>query len=108
MILLIRPELLRKNFNGMTIWPFVILQHANLKNESIFINHERIHLKQQIEMLVVFFYFWYAIEFLIRLVQYRNRHLAYRNISFEREAYQNEKNLDFLKQRRFFNFLKYI
>lgn len=108
MILLVRPKLLRKNFNGMTVWPFVILQHAELKNEKIFINHERIHLKQQMEMLVIFFYLWYSLEFLIRLVQYRNRHQAYRNISFEREAYQNENNLEFLTSRRFFNFLKFI
>lgn len=108
MILLVRPELLRKNFTGMTVWPFVILQRAELKSHKIFINHERIHLRQQVEMLVIFFYLWYSLEFVIRLIQYQNRHKAYRNISFEREAYQNENNLKFLSTRRFFNFLRFL
>jgi hypothetical protein len=34
--------------------------------------------------------------------------MAYRNISFEREAYANEKDLDYLKRRSFFGFLKSI
>lgn len=32
------------------------------------LNHEQIHTKQIIEMLYIFFYIWYIIEFLIRLV----------------------------------------
>lgn len=108
MVLLVRPELLRKKFNGMTIWPFIVLQHADLKEDNILINHERIHLRQQVEMLVVFFYIWYLIEFLLRWIQTRNRYQAYRNISFEREAYHNEKNMEFLSTRSFFNFLKFI
>ncbi len=71
-------------------------------------NHERIHLRQQIELLVVPFYVWYGLEFLLRLLQYRNRRKAYYNISFEREAYGNEKDLNYLKQRSFWNFLKYL
>lgn len=71
-------------------------------------NHERIHFKQQIEMLWVFFFFWYGIEYLVRLLQYKNSYRAYRNISFEREAYQNEKNTAYLSSRRRFAFLSYI
>nr|DAU35071.1 MAG TPA: hypothetical protein [Caudoviricetes sp.] len=33
------------------------------------------------------FYLWYIIEYLIRLIMYRDTKLAYKNISFEREAY---------------------
>ncbi|MGK0254765.1 MAG: hypothetical protein ACI9OE_002275, partial [Mariniflexile sp.] len=40
--------------------------------------------------------------------QYKKWHLAYRNISFEREAYANEMYLDYLKQRKFWSFLKYL
>jgi hypothetical protein len=72
------------------------------------LNHEKIHIKQQLELLVVFFFIWYGIEFLIRLVQYKNRREAYYNISFEREAYTKEKDLDYLKQRSFWSFLKYV
>ena len=50
----------------------------------------------------------YGIEFLIRLIQYKNRHKAYRNISFEREAYANEKDLDYLKSRPFWGFSRFV
>ena len=60
------------------------------------INHERIHTAQQRELLFIPFYIVYFIEWLIRLVQYRNWQKAYYNISFEREAYAHGHNLDYL------------
>ena len=108
MILLIIPQLLRKGFNGITIFPFIVLKNKSLKQNKTLINHERIHLRQQLELLVLPFYVWYLIEYTIRLIQYKNRFLAYKNISFEREAYANETNLEYLKTRRFWVFLRYI
>lgn len=35
---------------------------------------------------VMLFYVWYVIEYIIRLLLYRNHYRAYRNIVFEREA----------------------
>lgn len=69
------------------------------------INHESIHTAQIKEMGYVFFYIWYLIEWLIRLFINFD---AYRNISFEREAYINDDNLDYLKTRKRFSWLKYI
>lgn len=69
------------------------------------IDHESIHTAQMKELLYVFFYLWYIIEWIIRLFKKGN---AYRNISFEREAYQNEQNGSYLKNRKQFNFLKYV
>ncbi len=51
------------------------------------------------ELGLVFFYLWYVLEFYYRLYQYKNPHLAYINICFEREAYANESNLHYLKER---------
>lgn len=34
-------------------------------------------------------------------LQYKNHYQAYRNISFEREAFTNKKDLDYLKKRSF-------
>ncbi|WP_299777408.1 hypothetical protein [uncultured Formosa sp.] len=93
---------------GITLYPFVFLRDSALKSDRVLINHERIHLKQQLELLVLPFYTWYGIEFLVRLIQYKDRHTAYRNISFEREAYAKEKDLNYLKLRSWFSFLKYL
>lgn len=108
MIVWVNRFLLRKKFLGMALWPFIILQNKDLLSDATFINHEKIHLRQQAEMLVVFFYLWYGLEFLIRWFQYKNRYLAYKNISFEREAYTNEKDLDYLKKRSFWKFITYF
>ena len=108
MFVVVLSHLFRKNFIGITIFPFIFLRDKKLKNDEVLINHETIHIIQQLELLVVFFYPFYLIEYAIRLIQSRDQHKAYRNISFEREAYANEHNLNYLKKRKFYSFLKYI
>ncbi|WP_034041236.1 hypothetical protein [Wocania ichthyoenteri] len=107
-MIFISKYLVPKGYTGLTVFPFVFLKNSRFKTDYILINHEKIHLRQQLEMLVIPFYLAYILEFLFRLIQYRNWNLAYRNISFEREAYANELNLDYLKQRLFWEFLKYL
>lgn len=107
MIVFVFKYLVPNGFRGFTFFPFVFLADKKDKSNLILLNHERIHVRQQMELLILFFFVWYGIEFLIRFVQYGNRREAYRNISFEREAYANEKNLHYLKQRFFWSFLRY-
>lgn len=97
-----------KGFSGITIYPFIFAREIFWKNNTTFINHEKIHLRQQLETLVIPFFIWYGLEYLVRLLQYRNRKKAYRNISFEREAYAHEQNPHYLEKRRFFTFLRYL
>lgn len=75
---------------------------------KIDINHEAIHTKQMQELLYIFFYLWYVIEYLVKLIIYRNTKLAYRNISFERESYQNQYNLDYINNRNHYSWFKCI
>lgn len=69
------------------------------------INHESIHTAQMKEMLYIFFYIWYIVEWVIRLFKKGN---AYRNISFEQEAYNNEDNLEYLNNRKHYEWFKYL
>jgi hypothetical protein len=107
MLLIYTKFLVPKGFRGLTIYPFVFLNKESDRTNLVFINHEKIHLRQQVEMLLIPFFIWYAIEFGIRLLHYKNRSEAYLNISFEREAYANESDLRYLKNRKHFAFLKY-
>lgn len=100
--------LFAKSFRGLAIYPFIFLRTKDLKENLKIINHERIHLRQQIEMLWVFFFLWYGIEFLIRWVQFKNPLTAYFNISFEKEAYANEIDLEYLKSRKCWAFTQYL
>lgn len=108
MILIVTKYLIPKGFSGLTFFPFVFLKHLRDKENKKFVNHEKIHLRQQIELLIILFFVWYFVEFFIRWFQYKNRNLAYKNISFEKEAYANESNINYLKTRHFYSFLKYI
>ena len=82
----------------------VLFVRGSARIDEKTLNHEKIHTSQIKEMLYVFFYVWYVIEWLIRLPKGN----AYRNISFEREAYANDNNPNYLKTRKRFAFLKYI
>ncbi len=108
MFLIVSKYLIPKGYRGLTIFPFVIVKFREDKENQILLNHERIHIRQQIELLILPFYIWYLLEYCIRLLQLKNSYLAYKNISFERECYAMEQNLDYLKKRPFFNFFKYL
>ena len=99
-------NIFRGNFRGITLWPFIILKNKELKENKEVINHERIHLRQQAELLVIPFYFLYLLEWVYRKLFTEGN--AYRNLSFEREAYSNQDNLDYLKNRKMFTFAKYF
>lgn len=69
------------------------------------LNHESIHTRQMKELLYVFFYILYVAEWVIRLFMPGN---AYRNLSFEREAYTNEDRDNYLQSRKRFAFTRFI
>ena len=113
-------------YKAMTIWPFIFVQEDESFNK-VDERHERIHGRQQVEMALVgailslglyfldcgwwsllgllLFYVWYVLEWLVRLVIGSN---AYRNISFEQEAYENERFPNYLGDRKPFSWVKYL
>lgn len=107
-MIILSKYLVPRGYTGLAVYPFVFLKHKNLKLDKVLINHEKIHLKQQLELFVIPFFLFYLIEFCVRLIQYKNWYLAYRNISFEREAYKNEHDLNYLESRSIWSFAKYF
>ena len=97
-----------KGFVGVTLYPFIFLKREDLKHDAELINHEKIHLKQQQELFILFFFLFYLIEWTVKFLKYRNKFLAYKNLSFEREAYRNQDNLYYLEKRKIWAFLNYI
>ena len=102
-------------FKAMTIWPFVFYKGSEPSERTI--NHEAIHGEQQKEIILllliamaiinfvaipmdwpllipgILFYLVYGVEALIK---------GYRNISFEKEAYDNDQDKDYLRKRKSF------
>lgn len=107
-MVLISKRVIPKGYIGLTVFPFIFLKYEHLKTDSVLINHERIHLRQQVELLILPFFLIYTVEFLLRLLIERNWRRAYRNISFEKEAYANESDLHYLESRSIWSFLSYL
>ncbi|MEX0362770.1 MAG: hypothetical protein AB3N10_17475 [Allomuricauda sp.] len=97
-----------RNYVGLSLWPFIILKEGALRKDDVLINHERIHLKQQRELLIIPFYILYISEWLLRTVLYLDSYRAYQNISFEREAYANENDMEYIFQRKPYSFVNYL
>ncbi|RNA61824.1 hypothetical protein D1631_07705 [Chryseobacterium nematophagum] len=108
MIIVCQKPLEKLNINGIALFPFIFIRQPEDKENKILINHEKIHLRQQVEMLVIFFYFFYMLEYYYRLFKLKNRYLAYKRISFEKEAYAKEHDLNYLKKRKFWSFTEYL
>ncbi|MRJ07587.1 hypothetical protein EDL99_01625 [Ornithobacterium rhinotracheale] len=107
-MLIISTKWLAKNVRAMAVFPFILVRERALRGNATLINHERIHLRQQAELLVIFFYLWYFAEYLYHYTKLRDSYRAYRRISFEREAYANEHDFLYLKNRNLWGFWKYL
>lgn len=90
-------RILGSGIRAIAFYPFIFIT-PDTTIDDVLINHERIHLRQQLELLIIPFYIWYLIEL---------KKKGYYNICFEKEAYGNEHNLSYLKKRKWFNFIKY-
>ncbi|MCH5229737.1 MAG: hypothetical protein J1F12_07075 [Muribaculaceae bacterium] len=71
------------------------------------LNHESIHSRQMLELLILPFYILYIFEWSIKILKYKDNYQAYKSISFEREAYANQKDLKYLEKRKPYGFIKY-
>ena len=121
-----------KGFQAITILPFIFARNSAKWLKDYVLNHETIHLRQQLEVLIVAFVFilamilifgiswwwmsasllvyyaWYVAEWLIRWAVCHDRNLAYKNIAVEQEAYLNEHDMGYLKDRRLFAWVEYL
>ncbi len=76
-------------------------------------NHESIHQVQAYDFGIGFcgyiiFYLLYLLEWILKLPFALFGYKAYRSISFEQEAYNNQYNLNYLKSRKKYAWVKYI
>lgn len=93
-----------------TINLFTILFTKNkkglLRNKNV--NHELIHTAQMKELGYIGFYLWYGIEYLLIRLFHKKQGDAYHDVSFEEEAYANEKDLSYLDKRKHYAWVKYL
>lgn len=120
-----------KDYDTITLAAWVCTKYKSKEEMPQWIrNHECTHAKQWVECmilsgiiiwtLVVFvgisslwfclsffmFYAIYVLEYLIKLIIYGSD--AYWNISFEKEAYTNQFNNNYMENSDYFEWVKYI
>lgn len=91
-----------KGYLAMAIYPWIFVREEYRESlNARCVKHELIHHAQQKELLIIFFYILYFLEYLVRLIFCGFNHgKAYRSISFEQEAYNHEKELEYWKVRK--------
>ncbi|MEJ8582487.1 hypothetical protein JSO63_02570 [Riemerella anatipestifer] len=99
-MIIISKYLVPRGYTAMAVFPFIFLKKKEYTNNKYLLNHEKIHLRQQLELLILPFFVWYGLNYLWNLIKYKNHREAYRNIIFEREAYENQQDLEYLKNRK--------
>ena len=116
-----------KGFYAITVikWIFVRDEYKYLDGSSIYnkmINHESIHEQQILDFTPeafpgwlrytigsICFYSLYVLEWLLKLIPCLiTKKNAYRSLCAEQEAYKNERNFDYIKNRPKLTWLKKI
>lgn len=116
-----------KGFYAITVikWIFVRDKYKHLNGSSIYnkmINHESIHEQQILDFtLEVFpswlrytigsicFYLLYVLEWLFKLIPcFITKKNAYRSLCTEQEAYENERDFNYINKRKRLLWLKKI
>jgi len=93
-------------YKAIAIAPFILHKRTTVSWQTR--NHEYIHLRQQQECTLPGFLFIYLLEFLVNLALYQSWDKAYRNISFEKEAYAKDHELRYLATRRAHSWRLYL
>jgi len=84
-----------KGFTAINLFGFVFVRKDETVDE-VTLRHEAIHSAQMKRWGYLPFYIIYIGEFIYRLVRHRHWMEAYRNISFEREAFDNQYDKEYL------------
>lgn len=91
---------------AITIGPLVF-SRGTMSDETK--NHESIHWQQYIETGIVGFVFLYYLLYFINWIRFGfDGQKAYYMIPFEMEAYDNDENLDYLSERKRYNWIQKI
>lgn len=92
-------RVLGNGFRAMALYPLIVVRDKTECTTEL-LQHEQIHLRQQLELLVIPFYLIYVLEYMWHLIILQDRKRAYHSISFEKEAYRFDREKGYLQNRK--------
>jgi hypothetical protein len=94
-------------YTGLSFFIFIwITREPN--DQAQLVRHEKIHFWQQVEMLFVFHWLFYAFFYLLGRMNGQCHYIAYRYNPFELEAFSNDPDVNYLKNRRPFAWIGFV
>lgn len=117
-------------YSSINLFGIVFTKKTQLN--AIHKRHEAIHSKQILEIMIVaalillglitlcswsywllllsplIYYIWYILEYMWVSVMHNEQNCSYHDISFEEEAHNNDKDIDYLNNRKLFAWTKYL
>ena len=95
------PKMLQRfspiDIGAITLFPFVFSKELM---GNVVRNHEAIHFQQQLETGIIGFYIIYILNFLWLRLAGIGGPTAYKLLKAEKEAYENELNMNYLAERK--------
>jgi hypothetical protein len=96
-----------RNYTGFSFFIFIWISKLE-KNQQRLILHEKIHFRQQLELLFIFHWLMYGTFYLISRLKGQRHYIAYRFNPFEIEAYQHDSDEHYLSRRKPFAWIRSI
>ena len=97
-----------RRYRAVNVFGFVFCRKGAILN-SVERNHLRIHTCQMKELLYVFYYLIYALDYICMWFGSGfSTYLAKRSVVFEMEAYFNEKDMNYLSKRKRYSWIKHF
>jgi hypothetical protein len=93
------------DIGAITLGPIVISRDEMSETTK---RHETIHFQQFLELAFVGFPIFYYGFWLLNLLKGDDSESAYYNIPFEKEAYYNDADQNYLQKRKRFSWIHYI
>ena len=92
-------------WSGLAFFPFIFVKD---KHNPQLLNHEKIHIQQQLELLLIGFIFLWVVDVIYCIIAHGSWAGAYDHLFFEREAYDNQRDLSYLDNRKPYNWINYL
>jgi hypothetical protein len=94
-------------YTGLSFFIFIWITRQP-HDQTQLVRHEKIHFWQQVEMLFIFHWFFYAFFYVFGRINGQCHYVAYRYNPFEIEAFNHDPDVHYLEKRKPFAWVRFV